>query len=236
MFYLAFTFVIKLLQRADDLEKYRKSLETPKATPHEKAVDQYVQYARTQMLLIPQESWFRFTVENMQMIQHFVTGRQNRQLGGDLSRYSPGQAQKHDLPYSQSVGQSVGFNLTQSGMMHRGQTPNIMATPGTFQSPGTLSQVTNPVSLAQALISPVVPTSQGCSSFSTISPTSFLNLQGISYQQSSPQNLLAAPATSVSIGSSSVGSTTKPTNTTTEANATETTSTDVIAFTDQFFQ
>ena len=90
----------KLMSRADNIEELRKKMfeSSENKNPQEKKVDKFVDYLKTQLLDIPQNCWFQFTVECMELVDKYT---EETQLPSFNTGYSSG-SYSHTMQASQS--------------------------------------------------------------------------------------------------------------------------------------
>jgi hypothetical protein len=221
------------LKRADDLEKLRKEKEAdkPKKSPHEQAVDQYASYVATQMHLIPKDNWFKFTLENMNMIQSYITRQSSRGSGTDAQPAIMGPS----FPNDYSLNQNVNYQMQQSGYGHRAQTPSLMNSHSSYLSSAFNAQPSQSASLPQSFMTPGMPSLHSAQTITSLSPSSFLNPISPSLQQTSGQHHSLGANPGNPMASTSVTSLSKQSSSTAEVTATDTSQTDVMSFQEQLF-
>lgn len=213
-------FFIQLLQRAEELENLRKDSYKPSTSKsaHEQAVDQYVGYVATQMYQIPPENWFRFTIDNANMIQSYITRRPSRisgpdvPLGNTVSPVHHDASQAHALCSSRQPSASV-------------YSPALVSSTSPQLPQGSYTN--------QALLSPMMSQLQPRSIVTTMSPSAYLSLASASFPSISNQEVLNATTSGITSNMMSVD---KQSTSTRDASTSENTTSDVMSFSDQFFQ
>lgn len=221
------------MQRADELEKLRKaSVPCSKTnTPHGAAVEQYAAYATTQMHLIPEEHWFKFTVENMNMIQSFITRRQFRVSTAEVQAANYVQAFNHDA----SQAQLMGLPLQQPTCTPRQPTPTQFSTSPGCVSTACCQQQSQSGQYGQSFMSPLLPIMPSTTTAATVSPSSFLNVQTTMFPQMSSQSIQSGSSCGAPMAATQMTSRQKTHSAIEVVSSAESSNGDVMSFTDQLF-
>jgi hypothetical protein len=224
---------MQLLKRADDLENYRKASDERKAqkTPHEVAVEQYAAYATTQMHLIPQEAWFKFTLDNMNMIHSFINRRQSQNLP-DVNVPTGVQSGSNEASNMQPM-QTIGFNMQHMAYSQRGPTPNILQPSQPSFVSSNYGAPSTPVT--HSFMTTIMPSIPASCTVNTISPSSYMNVASGNFAQLSGQQLMSPSSGSIPLASTNVATLTKQSSGSRAVTSTDTSHSDVISFTDQLF-
>lgn len=230
---VSFLLFMQLLQRAEDLESLRKSKgSTGKSkSPHEQAVDHYAAYITSQMYLIPEEQWFKFTVDNMSMIQAYVTRRHMRPSVPEFQAQNYMQTFQQDLSHAQMSG----IPLQQPVCTPRPQTSTqFFNSPGCAQT-AACAQVPQSGPCGQSLMTPQMSLVPSTAPTATVSPSSFLNLQTPTFTQMSTQLLMSGSSTCGNLEGSTISVAHKSSATAQELKSGESSNVDVMSFSDQLF-
>lgn len=101
----------KLLERADNIEDIRKKMSdaTDNRSPHQKKVDKFVDYLKTNLMEIPQRAWFNFTVECMELIEKY-TADDMEQLPPFPSGYASGNSSSYHTNQGATGGANYGYS------------------------------------------------------------------------------------------------------------------------------
>jgi hypothetical protein len=220
--------IIQLMQRADELESCRKAtmVNTVPKTPHEQAVDQYCAYVSTLMRNIPQENWFKFTVENMNLIQTFSTKRTTRSI---MHEHQPAHLQQHES----SQVQQMGYHMQQTPRKQGSHM--ITGSTSGFVSSGCCGQTAPTAPYSQSYVNPVMSGMSSAGVMTNVSPSSFLNVPSPTYQQVGAQQLAPGMPTNMNMGSSPLSTSLKSTNDTAEVTTSDSSNSDVISFSANIF-